>query len=63
MKHNEYDTILYVEIPWRQNNKSEADLQAEVIASKGEATEWEDHWDFGPGRIRDLEINLEKIYE
>jgi hypothetical protein len=59
------DTILYLEIPWRDraNTHTEADLMAEVIAERIEGADWIDHREFGPGRITDLEHNLERIFE
>jgi hypothetical protein len=40
-----------------------ADIQAEVIASKTESAEYREFFEIGPGRITDLDINREKIYE
>jgi hypothetical protein len=40
-----------------------ADVFADILLEKRERQDWQDHYDFGPGRIIDLEINLEKIYE
>jgi hypothetical protein len=45
------------------NTMSEAEMMAEVIAERIEASELQYHRDFGPGRITDIELNLEKIYE
>ena len=41
----------------------EAELTAEVIASKQARQDWKDNMMYGPGMITDVEINLEKIYE
>ena len=59
-----YKTQAYRAIVWRDcKHKAAEDLQAEVIASRREAAEYREHQHFGPGRIRDLELALEKIYE
>lgn len=43
--------------------ESEADMMAEVIAERIEASEFDYLMKYGPGRIVDMEHNMEKIYE
>ena len=40
-----------------------AQLQAEVIASKTVRANYRDFLTYGPGRIIDIELNLEKIFK
>ena len=40
-----------------------AEVMAEVIAQKTTRAEWKEHVISGPGRIKDMDYNMEKIYE
>jgi hypothetical protein len=49
---------------WDKDELDEmAELTAEVIAQKADRAEWLEYSIYGPGRIKDIELNLEKIYE
>ena len=53
--------------PWTNDIRDEdeelAELMAEVIARKTQRAAYRDFLLFGPGRVVDVELNQEKIYE
>ena len=60
----DFQTQLFRPIAWRTcDSKTEAELMAEVIAERTNFVSYNEMMNDTPGRISDLEINQEKIYE
>ena len=60
----DFQTQLFRAIAWRTcDSKTEAELMAEVIAERTNFVSYNEMMNDTPGRISDLEINQEKIYE